>query len=254
MNEGNMENSSLELYETAYNLHYVEGNLSDACRIYKAIIDEFPDSNECGYAVIQLQKIQANEIAEKIKTVKSTNIPVVIAVVCTLICVVVMLIALISIKKVDSEIEAVSMVSQALCMVYAGNNDEALEILGRVKTFTKGNMSAPYLLSAGIYADMRQYEAAKADFEKYRKLTGGSDTIFKKMVAEKSEKDKIVPAVKIDSTKNQAVSSAADATFKPVQNDKTAQTPAGKQRPKMEKQRAQRSLKKSVNADSISFF
>ncbi|HAJ78188.1 MAG TPA: hypothetical protein DCO75_00320 [Fibrobacteres bacterium] len=254
MNEGNMENSSLELYETAYNLHYVEGNLSDACRIYKAIIDEFPDSNECGYAVIQLQKIQANEISEKIKTVQSPNIPGIIAVVCTIICVVVMLIALILIKKADSEIEAVSMVSQALCMVYAGNNDEALEILGRAKTFTKGNMSSPYLLSAGIYTDMRQYEAARADFEKYRKMTGGSDNMFKKMIAEKPEKDKTAPAIKTDSTKNQAVSSAADATFKPVQNEKAVQTPAVKQHPKMEKPRPQRSLKKSVNADSISFF
>jgi len=43
MNETIKENSPLELYETAYKLHYIEGNIPLACRMYKAIItDDFP--------------------------------------------------------------------------------------------------------------------------------------------------------------------------------------------------------------------
>ena len=64
MNETIKENSPLELYESAYKAHYIEGNIPEACRMYKTIIDEFPNSNECGYSVIQLQKIQANAVSD----------------------------------------------------------------------------------------------------------------------------------------------------------------------------------------------
>jgi hypothetical protein len=62
----NQVNSPLELYEKAYRLQYEENKISEACRLYKAIIDEFPDSNECGYAVIQLEKLIAGAVSEKI--------------------------------------------------------------------------------------------------------------------------------------------------------------------------------------------
>ncbi|MCX7727410.1 MAG: hypothetical protein N2053_11260 [Chitinispirillaceae bacterium] len=62
-----MENTPLELYERAYKLHYEEKRIPEAIVYYKKLINEFPESNECGYAVIQLQKIKANEVAGSIK-------------------------------------------------------------------------------------------------------------------------------------------------------------------------------------------
>jgi hypothetical protein len=57
-----MANTPFELYEEAYRLHYREKKISDAVKIYEAVMREFPDSSECGYAFIQLQKIKANEV------------------------------------------------------------------------------------------------------------------------------------------------------------------------------------------------
>jgi hypothetical protein len=105
MNENKLENSSLELYDTAYKLHYIEGNIPEAIKIYKAIIDEFPDSNECGYAVIQIQKIQANDVAGKIRSGGSLSFLSIVSVACAVICVVIMAISLASIGKIRSELE-----------------------------------------------------------------------------------------------------------------------------------------------------
>ncbi len=58
----------LEVYNQAYTFHYVENRIADACRLYKEIIREFPDSNECAYAAVQLEKIAAEEVAGKVKT------------------------------------------------------------------------------------------------------------------------------------------------------------------------------------------
>jgi hypothetical protein len=59
-------NTPLELYEKAYRLQYDENKVPEACRLYKVIIDEFPDSNECGYSVIQLEKLIAGAASERI--------------------------------------------------------------------------------------------------------------------------------------------------------------------------------------------
>jgi len=59
-------NTPLELYEKAYRLQYDENKVPEACRLYKVIIDEFPDSNECGYSVIQLEKLISGAASERI--------------------------------------------------------------------------------------------------------------------------------------------------------------------------------------------
>jgi hypothetical protein len=53
--------SALQLYHTAYRTHYESGDIKEACRLYREIIRNFPDSNECAYSVIQLEKIGAAE-------------------------------------------------------------------------------------------------------------------------------------------------------------------------------------------------
>ena len=53
--------SALQLYNTAYRYHYEINDLKEACRFYREIIRHFPDSNESAYAVVQLEKIGAQE-------------------------------------------------------------------------------------------------------------------------------------------------------------------------------------------------
>lgn len=53
--------SALQLYHAAYRFHYESNDLKEACRLYREIIRHFPDSNESAYAVVQLEKIGAQE-------------------------------------------------------------------------------------------------------------------------------------------------------------------------------------------------
>jgi hypothetical protein len=269
MNETNKENSPLELYETAYTLHYIDGNIPEACRMYKAIIDDFPNSNECGYAVIQLQKIQANDVAEGVRA--STNLfamlQIIAVTLCILVCLTLSVAAFLSVKKAKSDLEALSLVSQAISMLYAGNESDALETLSKAKTVSRRTMSAPYLLAANIYINMQQFTRAKAEYEAYQKVSGKSDTVFKKMVSIKSDKgDKKIQPVRNDSmpvTETSTVQEAptpAPAVVKQPLPERVSAPPAPiKTKPKTEKIKPARSprtgAKSSPNtAPDTSFF
>lgn len=58
--------SALQLYHSAYRCHYELGELAEACRLYREIIRQFPQSNECTYAVVQLEKIGAGEVLKNL--------------------------------------------------------------------------------------------------------------------------------------------------------------------------------------------
>ena len=60
-------NSALELYSTAYDFHYNKDDIKEACRLYREIIRTFPDSNESAYAVVQLEKIGAQEALKSLQ-------------------------------------------------------------------------------------------------------------------------------------------------------------------------------------------
>jgi hypothetical protein len=62
-----MAHSPLELYEEAYRLQYHDKKIHEAVKVYEAVIREFPDSNECAYSVIQLQKVKAGDIYESVE-------------------------------------------------------------------------------------------------------------------------------------------------------------------------------------------
>ncbi len=264
MSEAIKENSSLELYETAYKLHYIDGNISEACRIYKMLIDEFPNSNECGYAVIQLQKILANDVSDRVKTGKSTALQNIVMILCVLACIAAVAVSVGLLKKTNASIEALSLVSQALSLMYGGNDNDALELLNKAKTITRGTLKDPYLLSANIYMNMQQYDKAREEFETYQNISGQTDAVFKKMVTMKTERekpDKFLPPMKNDSTQPSVGSAAASsepstATLRPEKPP--AQPPAYKPKPKSEKpQRLPRQIRKgapSSNPDSVSFF
>gem|GEM_PF-4010719 len=58
--------SALQLYHTAYRSHYEANDIKEACRLYREIIRQFPDSNECAYAVVQLEKIGSKEVLKSL--------------------------------------------------------------------------------------------------------------------------------------------------------------------------------------------
>lgn len=59
-----MPDSPLEIYANAYNLQYHEEKIAEACILYKQIVKNFPDSKECAYSAIQLEKIAAIDLVE----------------------------------------------------------------------------------------------------------------------------------------------------------------------------------------------
>lgn len=59
--------SALQLYSTAYEYQYEHDDIKEACRIYREIIKKFPDSNESAYAVVQLEKIGAQEALKSLQ-------------------------------------------------------------------------------------------------------------------------------------------------------------------------------------------
>ncbi|HMD67844.1 MAG TPA: hypothetical protein VKF42_03130, partial [Chitinivibrionales bacterium] len=114
----NQANTPLELYEKAYRLQYDENKISEACRLYKAIIDEFPDSNECGYAVIQLEKLIAGAVSEKIVVSSRRN---------TVLAVIALVVSVVSLggvfflgnyftRTVNSRLSSVSAVSHSIAL------------------------------------------------------------------------------------------------------------------------------------------
>lgn len=59
--------SALQMYNSAYRLHYENNDIKEACRLYREIIRHFPDSNESAYAVVQLEKIGAQEALKSLQ-------------------------------------------------------------------------------------------------------------------------------------------------------------------------------------------
>jgi hypothetical protein len=66
--------SALQLYHSAYRCHYELNDLPEACRLYREIIRQFPQSNECAYAVVQLEKIGANEVLKNLNIAPANKI------------------------------------------------------------------------------------------------------------------------------------------------------------------------------------
>ena len=50
-----------------------------------------------------------------------------------------------SLKKTKADTEALSLVSQAISLIYAGYESDALEVLNKRKTVSGGKLSVPYL-------------------------------------------------------------------------------------------------------------
>ncbi len=65
----------LELYDRAYEFHYEKKRPARAARIYREIIRNFPSSNECAYAAIQLEKLAAAKVLKRVSVDAKPRVP-----------------------------------------------------------------------------------------------------------------------------------------------------------------------------------
>ena len=169
-----MENSPLELYETAYRLHYAEKRVSEALRYYEALIREFPESSECGYAVIQIQKIKSNDVAASIggdekRGVGAHPLAVVSFLLSLLIIAVLGAGAYLLHNRLAASEERASLALRAVGKILDNNSEDALMLLGEMKLMSPGDIT-PYELSAQIYRSRGQIEKARAEYEVFYSL------------------------------------------------------------------------------------
>jgi hypothetical protein len=207
-----MEKTSLELYETAYKLHYIEKKINDAVKIYEALIREFPDSNECGYAVIQLQKIKSSNLSEQIRKQKNSIYTFAVAA---------FILACISIfacggimyyfkSQIKIEQAKTAQTISALGKIINGDYDEALQYLSELKNIDKENI-IPVELSAEIYRKKMQYKKALDEYESYyrinplRQPSGIERSIMENCKAQASNSVRNVRSLKIEKEETPAV-------------------------------------------------
>ncbi len=165
-----MDSSPLELYARAYRLQYEEERADEATEIYEKIVREFPDSNECAYSVIQLQKLKANDIFDSLGRSKRSRAsrPLILA---TLILNVLTILgigvlATLYVRNSNLDTRYVSGLAQAIGKLYAGQEREALRELAQLKQLRRGDIG-PFLLSARIYSKQGRYEKAMDEFVQF---------------------------------------------------------------------------------------
>jgi cell division protein FtsN len=158
-----MDLSPLELYETAYNLHYIDKKISSAVLAYEKLIKEFPESIECGYAVIQLRKIRSASLSDEIRRSETSQNPF------ALIAFVFALLAILACgatvwyfkKLLDKEKVRTTLTTDAIGKVLRGDDDDALRVLAELKNVDKGNVAA-FELTADIYRKRDDLEEKKS--------------------------------------------------------------------------------------------
>jgi hypothetical protein len=131
-----MADTPLELYEEAYRLHYHDKKISEAARIYETIIRDFPDSNECGYAFIQLQKVKANDISKMLKKGPASLYPmIIIAFVTSLIALTIGIIGTVFMfQQLRQEHHRSTIAMMALGKMYSGSNEFAYKLIDELKS------------------------------------------------------------------------------------------------------------------------
>ena len=252
-------NSPLELYEKAYRLQYDENRIPEACRLYKLIIDEFPDSNECGYAVIQLEKIIASTMSERVNVTSRWNtLLAVIAIVVSMAALVgVILAGSIYTKSVNARISSLSLVSQALAKLQVGKDKEALEILDNAKSIAKNKDMTPYLLSADIFLMRQQYAKAMSEFDTLKKLSGAESLAVQEMERAKAEENSAKKAAVVEKAPAETELPKTEpepAKEKPEPPAREIKAKSKKEASAASRPQKQRKAPAPAHQDSVSFF
>lgn len=166
-----LENSPLEIYETAYRLHYIDNRISEALKYYEILIKEFPDSNECGYAAVQIQKIKAGGLIKEINKSSKSIHPAAVA---GLIISIISLLFSASVSYYfytvySKKQHRVELILSALSKVYIGDVDEALKVLTELKISDKNDI-LPFELSSDLYKKLGRFEQASSEYEIFFRL------------------------------------------------------------------------------------
>jgi tetratricopeptide (TPR) repeat protein len=171
-----MESTPLELYETAYRFHYQESRIPDAVLYYQKLIREFPDSNECGYAVIQLQKIKAQDVAQGLHDeIASRPSPalhplVPVTLIFSVIASMMLGFAYQSLnKKLSLEKQRFTVALDAIGKISRRDDDGALQRLSELKNLCPDNI-APWELSADVYRKQNKFDEARSEYTTYFRL------------------------------------------------------------------------------------
>jgi tetratricopeptide (TPR) repeat protein len=264
-----MESTPLELYETAYRFHYQENRIQDAVNYYQKLIKEFPDSNECGYSVIQLQKIKAHDVARSLsdgtESAKTSAFhPLIpITLIFAFIASGVLGLMLYSLdKKLSLEKSRVSLALDALGKISRRDNDAALATLSELKKLGTADIAA-WELSADIYRKQHKFDEARNEYgmffrlNPYRKPTE-SEKSFMELTDAKTEKVAVPPAIP-DPTPPPAPSPVAAGQGKKRLTVPAPPAPLRGSKTKILKPPAPGSAKLKngpyiVNRDSISYF
>lgn len=270
-----MEKTPLEIYETAYRLHYIEDKVSEAVPYYESLIREFPESNECGYAAIQLQKIKSGNLVKELQKYRKGS-PV--------ISTIALIIGLLSVagssmgcyflynKMIINQKRATLAVS-ALGKMYRGEDDEALKVLTELKILVKEDIT-PFELSADIYRKRHQFDLAKSEYELFYRLNPNRQPSAAEMnmmkIDNQQQTNKVVAVPKTPQV--EAVQPVVNKTPPPEPEktitaaaDSSVSSPEPKQEPKITKQPLQkhktsserspnRSNRTKVQSDSVSYF
>lgn len=249
-------NSPLELYERAYKFQYDENKTQEACRIYKAIIDEFPDSTECAYAVIQLEKILSNAVSENIHvSSKWVNILAVISLAVSIItCVVVIILGSISMKAVTSRCNSLSLMSQALGKMYQGKEKEALEILDNAKLVGGYKEVTPFLLAADIFVKKQQYPKAMAEYDTLKKLSGADAIASEEIAKAKVEEQAAASKASVPEKAGLDSSPPQKPEVEKVEPPPREIKPKTKKEPSSSRPAKSRKPQGAAQRDSVSFF
>jgi len=144
-----MANTPFELYEEAYKLHYSEKKIPDAVKMYEVIMREFPDSSECGYSFIQLQKIKANAVTAKLANRESGGKSLVAAA-CILGCAALIVAVggiMIASYELKTEHNRTTLAVATLAEVQEGREQEARQVLDEMKKrYTNDTLARELLL------------------------------------------------------------------------------------------------------------
>jgi len=147
-----MANTPFELYEEAYRLHYREKNIPEAVKIYEAIVRDFPDANECGYAFIQLQKIKAAATTARLSAEKGGRMSVLVIPALAVSCIA-LLVALggliMTLQRLRFEHDRSTLAIAALARIADGKNREAGLLVNKIKAMNPSDELVRELTAAG---------------------------------------------------------------------------------------------------------
>ena len=264
-----MATSPLELYEKAYRLQYVENRIPAAVDLYKQLIKEFPDANECGYAAIQLQKIKAQSVADTFSEVApvagsaKTGRPVLIF--CLLLSIGSLLLSLFLLKSFSDEKTArkehLAIALNALGKLSRNDYAEALQLLDQLKLIDPEAI-APYELSAEIYRKQKNLNKAKEEYSTYFKNNPDKEPSISESAymnlhsLQRSESEKREPPPAL-STNTPPRKTVPPSIKKAVARKKTRRTPKPPPPPPNTTTKDTQKSKKGiylVDPDSVSYF